>query len=61
MNGENGGFNAEWEKKAQEERARIALQTAKEQGLELPPIVDDPERAQEDAAADVGKGMFDGW
>jgi hypothetical protein len=59
--GENGGFDAEYQQQIQDERARIALETAKERGLELPPIVDDPERAKEEAEADVGKGMFDGW
>ena len=61
MRGESGGgFDGEFEKQAQEERARIALETAKERGLELPPIVDGGAQ-NEDAAADVGKGMFDGW
>ena len=56
------GFDAELEKQAREERARIALETAKERGLELPPIVDgNAEEESEDVAADVGKGMFDGW
>lgn len=59
--GQDGGFDAEFEKQAQEERARIALETAKERGLELPPIVDGGEEESEDVAADVGKGMFDGW
>mmetsp|Transcript_28651 Transcript_28651/g.61451 ORF Transcript_28651/g.61451 Transcript_28651/m.61451 type:complete len:222 (-) Transcript_28651:483-1148(-) len=59
MQGEGSGFDAEFEKQAQEERARIALETAKERGLELPPIVGSEE--SEDAASDVGKGMFDGW
>jgi len=61
MRGEGGGFDAEFEKQAQEERARIALETAKERGLELPPIVDVGGEEGEDTAADVGKGMFDGW
>jgi len=56
------GFDAELEKQGREERARIALETAKERGLELPPIVDgDADEESEDATADVGKGMFDGW
>lgn len=59
--GENGGFDAEYQKQIIKERARIALETAKERGLELPPIVDDPEKAQKDTVAEVGKGMFDGW
>lgn len=53
-----GAFDEEFERQAQEERARIALETAKERGLELPPIV---ANESEDAEADVGKGMFDGW
>lgn len=61
MTGEGGGFDAEFEKQAQEERARIALKTAKERGLELPPIVDGGAEESEDGASDVGKGLFDGW
>jgi hypothetical protein len=61
MRGDGGGFDAEFEKRALEERAQIALQTAKERGLELPPIVDGGAEESEDAAEDVGKGMFDGW
>eukprot|EP00531_Pseudo-nitzschia_arenysensis_P001266 CAMPEP_0116152166 /NCGR_PEP_ID=MMETSP0329-20121206/20502_1 /TAXON_ID=697910 /ORGANISM="Pseudo-nitzschia arenysensis, Strain B593" /LENGTH=554 /DNA_ID=CAMNT_0003648861 /DNA_START=161 /DNA_END=1825 /DNA_ORIENTATION=- len=57
----DGGFDAEFEREAQEERARIALETAKERGLELPPIVDGSVDDNEDVEADVGKGMFDGW
>jgi ribosome biogenesis GTPase A len=49
----------ELERKLQVERARMALETAKERGLELPPIVEDPKSSQE--ASDVGKGLFDGW
>mmetsp|Transcript_19208 Transcript_19208/g.35870 ORF Transcript_19208/g.35870 Transcript_19208/m.35870 type:complete len:575 (-) Transcript_19208:56-1780(-) len=56
----SGRNDPEWERQVQQERAKIALETAKERGLELPPIVEDPEGAQ-DASADVGKGMFDGW
>jgi ribosome biogenesis GTPase A len=43
----------------QQERARQAVATAKERGLELPPIVENPEGVPD--AGDVGKGMFDGW
>lgn len=43
----------------QEERARAALETAKERGLELPPVIQDPDRAKD--SGDIGKGMFDGW
>ena len=59
-----GGVDAEYLKQLQEKRAQIALKTAKERGLELPPlvIVNDSEREQDDVAvADVGKGIFDGW
>ena len=46
-----------------QERAQLAVETAKERGLELPPVVleqqnDDSTTVQED---DVGKGLFDGW
>jgi len=61
MRGEGGGFDREYEEEAQKERARIALKTAKERGLELPPIVDGGAEESEDDTADVGKGMFDGW
>lgn len=43
----------------QQERARLAVETAKARGLELPPIVENQESANENQ--DVGKGMFDGW
>jgi ribosome biogenesis GTPase A len=55
------GYDEEFEKQAQEERARIAVETAKQRGLELPPIVDGTAEDSEGAVADVGKGMFDGW
>ncbi|KAL3934392.1 MAG: hypothetical protein SGBAC_009881 [Bacillariaceae sp.] len=42
----------------QQERARMAVETAKERGLELPPIVDNPDNVDDQ---DIGKGMFDGW
>lgn len=45
---------------ALDERARAALTTAKERGLELPPIVDNQGNVDE-AAVDAGKGMFEGW
>ncbi|GAX27615.1 ribosome biogenesis GTPase A [Fistulifera solaris] len=44
------------------ERARVALQTMEEWGLELPPAVvkdDEPENATEPSS--IGKGMFEGW
>jgi hypothetical protein len=41
-----------------QERARMAVETAKERGLELPPMVENPKGVQEE---DVGKGMFEGW
>ena len=57
-------LRAHFEEWQQQERARIAVETAKERGLELPPIVEnnaqrqDGQQVQED---DVGKGLFDGW
>lgn len=42
----------------QQERGRMALETAKERGLVLPPKMANPEVVNED---DVGKGMFEGW
>jgi ribosome biogenesis GTPase A len=56
----NNGFDAQFTRQVQEERAKAALQTAKERGLELPPIIENPPNS-EDASNDVGKGMFDGW
>ncbi len=49
-----------WERNALDERARAALATAKERGLELPPLVDNPGKVDE-AVVDTGKGMFEGW
>ena len=49
----------QWEEereKERQERAANALKTAKEQGLELPSIVENKTNGDE-----VGKGMFDGW
>ena len=59
------------------ERARVALETAKERGLELPPVVTEASTKTEDddsnnnnkkisssskvSSSDIGKGMFDGW
>lgn len=40
-----------------QERARAALERAKQKGLELPPIV----HKKSDSPEDIGKGMFDGW
>lgn len=42
----------------QQERASKAVETAKEKGLELPPIVENPDSANDQ---NIGKGMFDGW
>lgn len=42
----------------QQERGRMALETAKERGLELPPQLENPEVVEED---NVGKGLFEGW
>ena len=50
-----------WEEQ-QQERARVALETAKELGLELPPMVEQqPTSTTTVAEQDVGKGLFDGW
>lgn len=53
----------EMEAAARQERAQAAMETAKQQGLELPPMV-----AKKDETAaistdedQVGKGLFDGW
>jgi hypothetical protein len=43
--------------KEQQERVRVAVETAKELGLELPPMVENSEVKEDD----VGKGLFDGW
>ena len=43
----------------QEGRARQAVETAKEKGLELPPMVESG--VVENDEDQVGKGMFDGW
>jgi len=46
------------EKSAEEERfarAQAAIEAARNQGLELPPVVDSQD------SDEVGKGMFDGW
>jgi ribosome biogenesis GTPase A len=50
--------NDEWEE-VQQHRARMAVETAKERGLELPPMVENPDKVNE--GDEVGKGMFDGW
>ena len=44
--------------RAQAERAQAAMQTAKERGLELPPV---RKEGGVVAADQVGKGQFDGW
>jgi hypothetical protein len=51
--------NNELAREQQQERARMAVATAKERGLELPPMIENPKGVQADE--DVGKGMFDGW
>lgn len=43
-----------------QERAASALETAKQQGLELPPIVESNNN-KGDGDDEIGKGMFDGW
>ena len=42
------------------ERARLAIETAKERGLELPPTLDISSTST-DNEQDIGKGLFDGW
>jgi ribosome biogenesis GTPase A len=48
-----------------QERAKLALETARERGLELPPsVVADPNQPQEKSASDpnqIGRGLFEGW
>ena len=52
-----------------EERAKVAIQVAKEKGLELPPMVknmEDNNKDEDESNSDadetnIGKGMFDGW
>lgn len=64
----------EGQRQVQLERARIALETAKERGLELPPVLtetrssseqqnsdDNNDKSSQRSLADTGKGMFDGW
>lgn len=46
-------------KQAQEERAQQAVETAKERGLELPPVVQNGTSKVD--TDEIGKGMFDGW
>jgi hypothetical protein len=47
--------------RAQEERAQAAMQTAKERGLELPPVRVEYEEGSVVPVDQVGKGQFDGW
>ena len=60
--------------KEQQKRAKLAMETAKERGLELPPMLEQkqsqesPKKTDDDVPAkeeskddDIGKGMFDGW
>ena len=53
---------------AQQERARRALETAKERGLELPPAILEKDQTDTKTPSsssspddEVGKGMFEGW
>lgn len=44
------------------ERVRIAKESAKERGLELPPQLENVANDKQNGiASDVGKGLFDGW
>ena len=65
--GSIGSLNANSEK-VKEERAKVAIQVAKEKGLELPPMVrtmekdtGDEEESSDADETNIGKGMFDGW
>jgi ribosome biogenesis GTPase A len=46
--------------RVQQARSQMAVEMAKERGLELPPMVENPNQASANDD-DVGKGMFDGW
>lgn len=45
------------------ERVKMAMETAKERGLELPPHLENPTTSDKpkETSEDVGKGLFDGW
>ena len=52
------------EQKEREERAKAAVDLAREKGLELPPMVIDDTTSGDSIDnndVEVGKGMFDGW
>lgn len=76
MNGNNSDINQQkqqqhqqqiWElaKQMEQERARNAMATAKERGLELPPALfrndDDNDTNPTVNTGEVGKGLFEGW
>lgn len=60
------------QKEGIEQRARAAMEAAKERGLDLPPVMEEAAASKEDAPvneesaekpaeSEVGKGLFDGW
>jgi hypothetical protein len=52
------------ERQMQLERARVAMEMAKERGLELPPMIADPKKTENESPPhnnNIGKGLFDGW
>lgn len=49
------------EEEARTRKARAALETARERGLELPPTSKERENKDDEDVSAVGKGMFDGW
>ena len=59
FNRQNSRTERELERE-QLERAKSALEAAKERGLELPPLIENPPDASK-TEGDVGKGLFEGW
>jgi ribosome biogenesis GTPase A len=62
-NRQNMEARRELAREEQQARARLAVETAKERGLELPPMILEQGGANNNKEDDddVGKGMFDGW
>jgi hypothetical protein len=59
-NRQNMEARRELAREEQQVRARLAVETAKERGLELPPMILEQGGVNKEDD-DVGKGMFDGW
>jgi hypothetical protein len=62
--GASGGLQSkeEWLQQERQERARRAVQVAKERGLELPTTGSAAKGSEADTVdVTVGKGLFDGW